>query len=162
MRPGYPPGPPDSFFGLAHSKALRRDMMGYGAELQRTYGDVVHFRLGPISAYQFTHPDHIAEVLIRQAKKFRKSARFKHVFGRFEGDGLLVSDGPVWARHRHFVQPAFTAARMLSYRETIQTDCRPACGCVERPGFDRTVRGDDGVHVTRILHANLVLDSFGR
>jgi cytochrome P450 len=95
-------------------------MMGFGAELQRSYGDVVHFRLGPFSAYQFTHPDHIAEILIRQAKKFRKPVRLKQVFGRFEGNGLIVSDGPFWSRQRRLVQPAFATARILSYAPMIR------------------------------------------
>ena len=60
----YPPGPPNDRFGLNHSAAMRRDLIGFCARLQREYGDVVHFRLGPFPCYQFTHPDHIQEVLV--------------------------------------------------------------------------------------------------
>jgi cytochrome P450 len=114
-----PPGPPNSLFGRHHIAAMRRDLVGFGARLQRDYGDVAHFRLGPISCYQFVHPDHVQEVLVRQAKKFRKPARLRQVFGRFEGNGLVLSDGALWARQRRLVQPAFRPDRMQAYAAEI-------------------------------------------
>jgi hypothetical protein len=71
------------------------------------YGDVAHFHLGPFHCYQLTHPEHIQEVLVRKAKKFRKPTRLKQVFGRFEGDGLVVSDGELWSRNAVSSSPPF-------------------------------------------------------
>lgn len=102
-----PPGPPPGRFGLAQAAALRRDPLALVRGLAGTYGDVVHFRLGPHPCYLLAHPDHIHEMLVRQARQFRKTARFKRVFGRFEGAGLLTSDGDHWAELRRDVQPAF-------------------------------------------------------
>ena len=42
---------------------------------------LAHFHLGPFHCYQLTHPEHIHEVLVRKAKKFRKPTRLKQVFG---------------------------------------------------------------------------------
>jgi cytochrome P450 len=98
---------------------MRRDLVGFGARLQRDYGDVAHFRLGPLPCYQLTHPDHIQEVLVRKAKRFRKPARLKHVFSRFEGNGLVISDGELWSRQRRLVQPAFQPARLQTYAAPI-------------------------------------------
>lgn len=115
----YPPGPSNGLLGLHHADAMRRDLVGFGARLQREHGDVVHFRVGPIHFYQLTHPDHIQEVLVKKAKKFRKPFRLKQVFGRFEGSGLVVSDGELWSRQRRLVQPAFQPARLQSYASAV-------------------------------------------
>jgi cytochrome P450 len=87
--------------------------------------------LGPHSCFQLVHPDHIHEVLVRQAKKFRKPARLKQVFGRFEGNGLVVSDGEFWARQRRLVQPAFAPAQSAGYAADI---VRLAADLIDRWG----------------------------
>jgi len=119
LRRSYPPGPANGLFGWKHIGALRRDLVGFGARLHRDYGDVAHFRLGPFDCYHLFHPDHIQEVLVRKAKKFRKPARIKQVFGRFEGNGLVISDGALWSRQRRLVQPAFQPARLQAYAAAI-------------------------------------------
>ena len=43
------------------------------------------------------------------------------MFGRFEGNGLVVSDGELWSRHRRVVQPAFRASQLESYAIVIAT-----------------------------------------
>jgi len=101
---------------------MRRDLVGFCDRLWREYGDVVHFRLGPFPCYQFIHPEHIQEVFVRKAKSFHKPARLKQVFGRFEGNGLVVSDGELWSRQHRLVQPAFQTARLHSYASVI-TEC---------------------------------------
>ena len=98
---------------------MRRDLIGFCGRLQRDYGDVAYFRLGPFPCYQFAHPDNIHEVLVRKAKSFHKPTRLKQVFGRFEGNGLVVSDGELWSRHRRVVQPAFRASQLESYAHVI-------------------------------------------
>ncbi len=114
-----PPGPPNDAFGGNHITKMRTDLIGFCSRLQRDYGDVAYFRLGPFPCYQFTHPDHIHEVLVRKAKSFHKPTRLKQVFGRFEGNGLVVSDGEHWSRNRQVVQPAFRASQLESYANVI-------------------------------------------
>lgn len=93
--------------------------MGFCTRLQRRYGDVAWFRLGPFDCFHLTHPDHVHEVLVEKAKSFRKPTRLKQVFGRFEGKGLVVSDGELWLRQRRLVQPAFLPAQMAAFAEPI-------------------------------------------
>jgi cytochrome P450 len=111
----FPPGPDASWFGFQQAAAMRRDLIGFCSRLQSDYGDAAHFRLGPFNCFQFTHPEQVTEVLVRKANAFRKQTRLKQVFGRFEGNGLVVSDGEHWARQRRLVQPAFAPARMEEY-----------------------------------------------
>ncbi len=119
MKQPFPPGPPSGLLGWRHVASVRQDLVGFAARLLRDYGDVVHFRLGPLSCYQLTHPEHVQEVLVRQAKKFRKPLRLKQVFGRFEGNGLVVSDGELWSRQRRLVQPAFQQDRLPGYAAVV-------------------------------------------
>jgi enediyne biosynthesis protein E7 len=115
-----PPGPPPGRLGLTQATALRRDPLGFVRGLVAEYGDVVHFRLGPSPCYLFAHPDHVHEILVRQARHFRKTARFKRVFGRFEGEGLLTSDGDAWAVRRRRVQPAFQPSAIDAHAEAVR------------------------------------------
>src|SRR5262245_28347640 len=115
----YPPGPGSGLLGLRHTAAIRDDLVGFGDRLRREHGDVAHFMLGPYHCYQLTHPDHIQEVLVKKARKFRKPFRLKEVFGRFEGSGLVVSDGELWSRQRRLVQPAFQPARLQGYSAAV-------------------------------------------
>ena len=108
----YPPGPPNDRFGRRHLAAMRDDLIRFCSRLQQKFGDVAWFRLGPFDCYHLTHPDHVHEVLVEKAKSFRKPTRLKQVFGRFEGQGLVVSDGEFWLRQRRLVQPAFLPAQM--------------------------------------------------
>ena len=119
MSERYPPGPPNRPFGSNHLQAIRNDLVAFGAELQREFGDVVYFRLGSMDCYQLTHPDQIHEVLVHKARKFRKPKRLKQVFGRFEGNGLVLSEGELWARQRRLVQPAFQPSVLASHAEIV-------------------------------------------
>lgn len=116
-----PPGPDSGFLGWRHMAAVRDDLIGFGARNRDAYGDVVHFRLGPLHCYQFTHPDHVHEALVLKAKRLRKPARLRQVFGRFEGNGLVLSEGETWARQRRLVQPAFQPERLRAYAGVITT-----------------------------------------
>jgi len=119
MTRSVPPGPESGWLGLRQSNEMRRDFLGFGARMQKEFGDVVHFRLGPQACYLLIHPEHVHEVLVRQAKKFRKAARFKRVFGRLHGAGLVTGDGDRWAGRRRVVQPAFQPARIAAYAGAV-------------------------------------------
>ena len=84
-------------------------------DLARCYGDAAYFRIGPVRFYQFTHPDQVQEVLVKQAKKLHKPRRVKEVFGRWDGQGLLLSEGDLWVRQRRLVQQAFQPRRVEGY-----------------------------------------------
>ena len=115
-------------FGMRHLAAMRDDLMVFCSQLQREHGDVAWFRLGPFDCFHLTHPDHVHEVLVEKGKSFRKPTRLKQVFGRFEGQGLVVSDGDLWLRQRRLVQPAFLPAQMAAFVEPITELTREMLG----------------------------------
>ena len=128
MNHGYPPGPLNDTFGMRHLAAMRDDLMVFCSRLQSESGDVAWFRLGPFDCFHLTHPDHVHEVLVEKSKSFRKPTRLKQVFGRFEGRGLVVSDGELWLRQRRLVQPAFLPAQMAAFVEPITELTREMLG----------------------------------
>lgn len=117
-KPAYPPGP-RSFLGIKIARKLQRDVFGYSRELARQYGDAVSFQVGPVRFFQFTHPDQIQEVLVKQAKKFHKPRRTKQILGKWDGQGLLLSEGDLWVRQRRLVQQAFHPRRLQTYAEEM-------------------------------------------
>ncbi len=78
----------------------------------------LRFGLGPSRSFS-SHPDQIHEVLVLQARCFKKPGRIRQVFGRFQGDGLFVSEGEHWARQRRLLQTAFHPSRLRTYASAI-------------------------------------------
>jgi len=66
-----PPGPPGNWL-LGNLTELRRDMLALFTRAAREYGDLVRLRIGPRSLYLVNHPDLIEEVLVHQARNYRK------------------------------------------------------------------------------------------
>ncbi|MFO0902236.1 MAG: cytochrome P450 [Pirellulales bacterium] len=114
-----PPGPPCPFFGLPIAKQIQRDLLGFYESARQTYGDVMHMQFGPYHDYTFFHPDAIQEVLIGKAKSFIRMKRPIEVLRQWNGDGLLITEGETWRRHRRLVQPAFQPSRIGRYVGSI-------------------------------------------
>lgn len=113
-RSNNPPGP--SFWqGLAIGRRFQRDALGLLREWQRDYGDIVYLRMGPLRFYWLFHPNLAREVLVTQARRFRRTGRQVEVLREWDGDGLVTSDGDFWLRQRRLVQPAFNAGRFPGY-----------------------------------------------
>jgi cytochrome P450 len=118
----FPPGPHTGFFDLSLAKRLQTERLDYPLELARTYGDFVHFRLGPVHLYFANHPDLVREVLVTRGKSFRKLPRLIRCLREVDGNGLVLSEGDFWLRQRRLVQPAFNVKRFDGYAKTI-VDC---------------------------------------
>ena len=110
----YPPGP-KSFLGLALARELSRDLLGFSVGLAGRYGDVVAFQCGPVHFFQFTHPEQAQEILVKQARRFHKPKRVKQILGKWDGQGLVLSDDELWIRQRRMVQQSFHPRRVQAY-----------------------------------------------
>lgn len=119
-----PPGPASPWFGIPLAREIQRDILGFYERLRRTYGDVVHMRFGPYHDYTFFHPDQIHEVLSGQAKRFVRMRRPLEVLRQWNGEGLLITEGETWKRHRRLVQPAFQPSRLKRYSQAIVEESR--------------------------------------
>lgn len=112
-----PPGPKGSpISGCA--RELSSNRIGFLCDLQRTYGDVVRFKVWDRTLYLVSDPELIKEVFVTNHKNFTKSRSLKlarHVFG----DGLLTNEGESHKRQRRMMQPAFHMKRIHGYGETM-------------------------------------------
>jgi len=115
-----PPGPPPRKKGVLgrvkYGVNFLLDPIGFVAGRFTQYGDVYYVpaETGP-GLYVLRHPDHIRDVLIKEAAKFEKKHSGLNALREVLGDGLLTSDGEVWRRQRRLVQPAFTRQRLADY-----------------------------------------------
>ncbi|MCA9188499.1 MAG: cytochrome P450 [Pirellulaceae bacterium] len=115
----YPPGPNDYAFGTRSMARMRRDILGYFAELKQNYGDAVSFVTGGYRLYIFFHPDQIHEVLVTRAKSTTRLPRVMQTIAQWNGDSLLIVEGEKWIRQRRMVQQAFQPRRIQSYGDAM-------------------------------------------
>jgi cytochrome P450 len=118
----FPPGPKTGYFDWSLARRLQNERLDFPLELARTYGDFLHFSLGPVHLYFANHPDLVKEVLVTRGKSFRKLPRLIRALREVDGNGLVLSEGDFWLRQRRLVQPAFSPKRFDGYAKTI-VDC---------------------------------------
>ncbi len=104
---------------LGNLPDYRRDPLAFGRSVAAEYGDVVGLRVLNRRLMLLAHPEHVHQVLVRDADKFHKSPIYRIFLGRALGEGLLTSDGDLWRRQRRLAQPAFHHGRIQSYAETM-------------------------------------------
>jgi cytochrome P450 len=111
----YPPGPSDRWFGVMNYQPMRQNPLGFAQKMMHQYGDFTYVRIGWVRLYFVNRPELIREVLSTKVKSFRKLGRQMRALRKIEGDGLVVSDGATWARHRPMVQGSFHARHFAQY-----------------------------------------------
>jgi cytochrome P450 len=115
----YPPGPEQGFFDGVRSP-IRQDPLNFMTRTAREYGDIVCLRFFHIRTFLLTHPEHIEDVLVNNARKFIKG-RVLRANRYLFGNGLLTSEGDFWIRQRRMMQPAFHRSRIAHYAATMTT-----------------------------------------
>ncbi len=103
---GQPPGP-DGLPVLGNQLAFLREPYEFMTRTAQEYGDLAYWEDpgGPI--YQLNHPEYIEQVLVQRNERYVKGDRFQNVLRPITGNGILNSEGAVWRRNRHLIQPAF-------------------------------------------------------
>ncbi|MDI1442687.1 cytochrome P450 [Polyangium sp. 6x1] len=114
MKTAYPPGPKGLPL-LGSLLDLRKDKLGFLTSLAKTYGDFVHFRVGPRNAYLVSRPDCVHDILVEHPKRMPKEWIHQRIVAPFFGNGVVTSNGAVHARQRKLAQPAFQPRRLDNY-----------------------------------------------
>lgn len=112
-----PPGP-KSKFPLNNLINFRQDSISFLRNMAQEYGDITHFRMGPLRVVLLNHPDYIKEVLSTQHSNFIKGRPLEMV-KELLGDGLLTSEGDFHKRNSRIIQPAFHRNMMNYYADPI-------------------------------------------
>lgn len=118
-----PPGP-KTYNPLGYLASFRRDSIGFLKKIAGEYGDIVHFKIGPIRIVLVNHPEFIKEVLTVQHSNFVKG-RPLEMAKKLLGEGLLTSEGEFHKRHSRIIQPAF-------HRKMIETYAPAMMECIGR------------------------------
>jgi cytochrome P450 len=117
------PAPAKNIFAMLKFFAqFKEDLVGVMLNGFKQYGDVHQFEVGDQIQVQIAHPDHIQQVLVRDAAKFVKDSNYTddaRGMARFLGKGLLTANGDFWKRQRKLMNPAFHHQRVQSYVETM-------------------------------------------
>jgi len=108
---------------LGCTRALQQDQLGTYARAMAAHGDIARFRVGP-PRLGFTFdaifdPEGAHKVLAADAGHYVKDAPVIGEFRHFLGNGILVSEGERWRRHRRVAQPLFTRRAVSGHMDTV-------------------------------------------
>ena len=112
----YPPGPTNSRETLV---SFARSPLDTLINLYQTYGDFVHYQLGPSHVYLINRLSLIRQVLVEMNDVVERTKLTHETLGKFIGPGLLVSAGDLHKRQRRTIQPAFTPAWIAGYAQLM-------------------------------------------
>lgn len=113
-------GPSPWLAGLDTLIRIRRDQLGFYADMQRRFGDTVPLRLGPYRSWLLFHPDQIEVVLASKADQFIRFERMMRVLRQWNGESLFIAEGRSWHNRRRKVLPAFAQRKMPAYEAVFQ------------------------------------------
>ena len=119
MNQPYPSGPKSRLFGLDIAQKFRDDPLAFAQGIRQYDSDMAYINMMGMHVYFVIHPDLVQEVLVKKASHFVKWDRQKQVFGKFDGNGLVNTDGDFWKRQRKMMQPAFHHNRIRHYADVM-------------------------------------------
>jgi len=113
-----PPGPRgEPLFGS--SRTYSDNPFRFVEALEKAYGSVARFDMGPLDTFLVTDPSLIQRILVEDADQYRKPDFQGDALGDLLGDGLLLSEGETWSQQRKLANPAFSMARLAGMDDRI-------------------------------------------
>ncbi|OEJ29921.1 cytochrome P450 [Streptomyces agglomeratus] len=109
---------------LGNLPAFGRDPLAFLVRLRDDFGDVVTWSLGPMRIIFLSHPEHIAELLGADERRY-ETPDVGWSFRRLVGDSVIRSQGADWRRKRSLVQPTVRPRQVRTYATTM-VDCASA------------------------------------
>lgn len=109
---------------LGNLPAFGRDPLAFLERLRDDYGDAVTWSLGPMRILFLAHPEHIAELLGADERRY-ETLDAGWAFKRLIGNSVMRSQGAVWRRKRSMVQPIVRPRQVRRYATTM-VDCAAA------------------------------------
>jgi cytochrome P450 len=118
LRRPSPPGPRGRLLG-GHIHEFS-NLLDFLPRCAREFGDIASFRFGPRRLVLVNHPNLIEQILVTDARHYRKHAGQRLVRALL-GDGLVTSEGETWLRQRRLAQPPFLKNRVDAFAP-VMTD----------------------------------------
>ena len=142
-----PEAPGPRGVALWHSlRRMRQSALTEYLRLRAQFGDVVRLATRPHPIYLVSHPEAVHYVLRENAHNYRKGLLFKPL-AALQGQGLLTSEGDLWARQRRLAQPAFHRQQLATCAEVMVDEARAVVQEWRQPAQTGTlVNVDDRMH----------------
>ncbi|TRW92830.1 cytochrome P450 [Candidatus Methylobacter oryzae] len=101
---------------LGNLRQMKANAFQAFCDWQRSYGDLVSFRLVTRHFYLVSHPKLIEQALVKQSDVFVKMYDPKKPtgLGLVLGQGLLTSRDELWQRQRRLMQPVFQRSNLVA------------------------------------------------
>ena len=117
--PPYPPRSREPLGPLAILRTARRNLLAAFDEKSFEYQ---FFRVRMLNRMLFVcnSPDTVAQAFIALHDSFeRKTPQMRHGLAPIVGDGLIISDGPIWTRRRRIIAPIIHVSQMSLFAPTM-------------------------------------------
>ncbi|XP_049861493.1 cytochrome P450 4C1-like [Schistocerca gregaria] len=101
-------------------------LVGQLRALQRAYGNVFRFYMGPKLFMVVTQPDDVQKILTTSWQRERDPYFIRPV-RVFVGEGLLTSKGDVWRNHRKIIEPTFHTEVLSRFVDSFNEGARFTC-----------------------------------
>ena len=102
---------------LASLRRMLTDPLGYLSWARDTYGPITEFAVSDPPAVLLSDPTDVHHVLVANHRAYTKRTIQYDTLATVTGDGLLVSDPPLWTTRRAMVQPGFHRAGLTAVAE---------------------------------------------
>ncbi len=112
-----PPGPPGHLL-VGHQLDFERSPLAFLLDAANNYGDIVHFSVGNEEVFLLRRPDHIAQVLQDDGRKYRRGSEYR-ALETVLGPSVLTTEAQRWQRLRAAAAPAFMPKRIQDFSVTI-------------------------------------------
>jgi enediyne biosynthesis protein E7 len=141
---------------------VRADPLGFLTELTSRFGDLTRHVTGDAEVFVFNRPDLARRVLKERRGDYTKAGTPDDaMLSPLLGEGLLTSEGEVWARQRRLAEPSFHQRRVEGFAR-VMTDAAEELLARWRPqvGTGEAVRVDhDMTAVTLTVVSRALLGS---
>jgi cytochrome P450 len=109
---------------LPNARAMASDAPGFLLETARRVGPFFRLGAGPLTLPVVAEPELLQHVFQKNSKAYGRGAAYD-IFRPLLGNGLPVSDPPVWLYRRRTMQPAFHRGKGPEWVVTIRDATRP-------------------------------------
>lgn len=117
-----PPGPKGVPL-LGCAPAVKRDPLGFFADLAASHDGLASLKVGPDTVYVLNSPDALEHVFITNWRNYKKSSFYDKLVPTF-GQGIVVSEGDFWRKQRQLMNPAFHRESLQRIGETMRRKTR--------------------------------------
>ncbi|MDX2009875.1 MAG: cytochrome P450 [Myxococcaceae bacterium] len=109
---------------LPNARAMASDAPGFLLETARRVGPFFRLGAGPLTLPVIAEPELLQHVFQKNSKAYGRGAAYD-IFRPLLGNGLPVSDPPVWLYRRRTMQPAFHRGKGPDWVVTIREATAP-------------------------------------